>query len=175
GAYQALYFGREMAGMPKKICDDVIVELGEETASATIVKSGVEVLKCQLQIGEYNTPAGNEMFGANVPGQPFHQDSFLMKFNLEQYDDGHIGFENGRMLVTENDTCYEYWKPATAEIQLSECADAPWASLPVAQVLAAGVGKYSMYNFITYKIGEFDAEENAPYLLRARFDGKLLV
>ncbi|MDO4400214.1 MAG: acetoacetate decarboxylase family protein [Coriobacteriia bacterium] len=175
GAYQALYFGREMAGMPKKICDDVIVELGEETASATIVKSGVEVLKCQLKIGEYNTPAGNEMFGANVPGQPFHQDSFLMKFNLEQYDDGHIGFENGRMLVTENDTCYEYWKPATAEIQLTECADAPWASLPVAQVLAAGVGKYSMYNFITYKIGEFDAEENAPYLLRARFDSKLLV
>ncbi len=35
--------------------------------------------------------------------------------------------------------------------------------------------EYSMYNFITYKIGEFDAVDNAPYLLRARFDGKLLV
>ena len=62
--------------------------------------------------------------------------------------------------------------PCCAVLEVSR---APRGLVPLAQVLAAGVGKYSMYNFITYKIGEFDAEENAPYLLRARFDGKLLV
>lgn len=173
GAPQALYFGREMASMPKKICDDIQIELGDTTASATVVKSGVEMLKCQLDLGEYNTPAGLEMFGTNIPGQPFHQESFLMKYNLEQYDDGHMSFENGRVLVTENDTLYETWTPATAQVQLAECADAPWASLPVGQVLAAGVGTYSMYNFVTYKAGDFDIDANMPYLLRARFDQKV--
>ena len=174
GAPQALYFGREMAGMPKKICDAVNVEIGKTAASASIVKDGIKILDAKLELGAYNTPAGEQFFGANVPGVETHGGkTFLMKYNLEQYDDGHMGFENGRVLVTESDTKYETWTPATATIELAECENAPWASLPVKQVLAAGVGKYSMYNFVTYKVGEFDLDANMPYLLRARFDSGL--
>lgn len=173
-APQAAFLGREMAGMPKKICDSISLSEEDGRAHARIVKSGSLVLECDVELGEYNTPAGNEVFAGNVVGEKVHGGfTYLIKGNLEQAEDGHMFFENGRLLSTESDSLYERWTPGTASVTLHECEDAPWASLPVRQVLAAGWGKYSMFNFTTSKVCDIDIEENLPYLLRARYDKEL--
>ena len=130
-----------------------------------IIKDGVTLLDCSLKLGSYNTPAGEQMFGANVPGNVVKNDTFLLKYDLVQADDGHMYFDNGRVLVTHSNSEYEYWMPATAEVTLTPCNNAPWASLPVKQVLAAGFGKYKMDGFTTERIGDMDTEENMPWLL----------
>lgn len=127
--------GREMAGMPKKACDSIIVEKNGDTAHGAIIKDGVTLLDCSLKLGSYNTPAGEQMFGANVPGNVVKNDTFLLKYDLEQADDGHMYFDNGRVLVTHSNSEYEYWMPATAEVTLTPCNNAPWASLPVNKCL----------------------------------------
>lgn len=173
GAPMASCMGREMAGMPKKACDSIIVEKNGDTAHGAIIKDGVTLLDCSLKLGSYNTPAGEQMFGANVPGNVVKNDTFLLKYDLEQADDGHMYFDNGRVLVTHSNSEYEYWMPASAEVTLTPCNNAPWASLPVKQVLAAGFGKYKMDGFTTERIGDMDTEENMPWLLKARYDDKL--
>lgn len=174
GASQAAFFGREMAGMPKKICDSIVIDKDGDNASASVSKNGTTFLECTVKLGEYNTPAGNEIFAGNIVGEVVHGGlTYLMKYNLEQAEDGHMYFDNGRILTTESDTLYETWTPGTATITLTDNENSPWASLPVNQVLAAGFGKYSMFNFTTKKVGDFDVEENIPYLLRARFDSPL--
>lgn len=176
GAPQAEYLGREMAGMPKKLCDAIVVENDGATAHASITKSGVTLLDCTVDLGEYNTPAGNEVFGDHIVGETVPGGlTYLIKYNLEQYPDGHMGFENGRLLTTSNDTRYETWTPGTASITLTDCPDAPWASLPVKTVLAGGFGKYSMFNFTTEKVCDIDIDRNIKALLKTRFDSRLFV
>lgn len=170
GAPMASCMGREMAGMPKKSCDAIDVVKDGDSVHATIVKDGVVVLDAKVRLGQYNTPAGKDLFGANEPGNVARADTFLLKYNTEQAEDGHMYFDDGRVLVTSGATEYEHWMPGSAELTLTPCENAPWASLPVKQVLAAGFGKFKMDQFITEKIGEFDAEATMPWLLRARYD-----
>lgn len=174
GAPMAFCMGREMAGMPKKFCDAVNVSKDGDVVQANIVKDGITVLDASVKLGQYNTPAGEQMFGGNEPGNVSRADIFLLKYNTEQADDGHMYFDNGRVLVTSGATAYEHWTPGTAELALKPCENAPWVSFPVKQVLGAGYGKFAMKEFTTEKIGEFDAEANMPWLLRARYDDGLL-
>lgn len=170
GAPMAAFMGREMAGMPKKFCDAIDVAKDGDLVRATIVKDGVTVLDAKVKLGEYNTPAGNDLFGAYEPGNVSRADTFLLKYNTEQADDGHMYFDNGRVLVTSGATVYDHWTHGTAELALTPCKNAPWASLPVKQVLAAGFGKFTMDKFVTEKIGEFDAHATMPWLMPARYD-----
>ena len=174
GAPQATIFGREMAGMPKKICDSVSVELEGDIAKGRIVKDGVNVLETVVKLGEYNTPAGNEIFAGRVAGAALPNDNtFLVKYDLEQAEDGHMFFTNGRLSTTDNITKWSSWTPGTAEITLNDCPNAPWSSLPVRAILAAGYGKFSMTDFSTREIAKIDIDENIRYLLPARYERRL--
>ena len=173
GASQAAFFGREMAGMPKKICDSIVIDKDGDNASASVSKNGTTFLECTVKLGEYNTPAGNEIFAGNIVGEVVHGGlTYLMKYNLEQAEDGHMYFDNGRILTTESDTLYETWTPGTATITLTDNENSPWASLPVnrARCRIRQVFDVQLHH---KKVGDFDVEENMPYLLRARFDSPL--
>lgn len=174
GAPMAFCMGREMAGMPKKACDAIDVVKNGDSVRATIVKDGITMLDASVKLGEYNTPAGNNLFGAYEPGNESRDNTFLLKYNTEQAEDGHMYFDNGRVLVTRGTKVYEHWTPGTAEIALAPCENAPWASLPVKQVLASGFGKFTIDRFSTEELGKFDANANMPWLLRARYDEGLL-
>jgi len=173
GAPQAAFLGREMAGMPKKICDDISVTRDGDSAHATIVKDGVTILSCALELGAYNTLGGDQVFTDWADGAVIPSATWLPKFNLEQYEDGHMGFENGRLLKTVAQSFYETWIPATAEITLQSCENAPWGCLPVRTVIAGGYAKYAMRGFRTFKIDDVDAQKLAPYMLRPRYDAAL--
>lgn len=173
GAEQAALLGREMAGLPKKFSETVRVDRIGDTVHAYAVRGGVRVVDVTARIGEYNTPAAQEIFAANTAGAEVRGESFFYKFDLDQIEDGSMQFTRARVIQATNTTVYEDWLPATATVELGESANDPWAGLPVGVVLGAGYTRFKMVDFVSTKVADVEADEVMPYLLKARYDSDL--
>jgi Acetoacetate decarboxylase len=174
GAQMATYLGRDVYGLPKKFADKINITRMGDSVRAYVERGGVRIIDVELEIGEYNTPDAEEMFGANKPGALVEGDSYFCKFNIDQDETGKFNFSNARLIHNKIKTLYKEWLPCTAKVALQPSANDPWAELEVVQVLGAGYSKYDLHMFYARELAKMDTEEVVPYLLKARYDSDII-
>ena len=170
GTASGTFIGREGAGFPKKPCDIIEFTRQGDYFHGYAEKDGVRFLDIEAKLGEYNTPAGAEMYAANEKLGEVMGTMYLIKWDLEQKEDGHCQFENARMYSNYADTTWESWTPATANVTLKSCANAPWGEIEIVNVLGGGYGVFGNHNSSIKRIAELNAEELEPYMVTAFYD-----
>ncbi|MCC8067312.1 MAG: acetoacetate decarboxylase family protein [Clostridiales bacterium] len=162
--------GRELAGFPKKPCDDITLVVSENRFHGFCVKDGVRFLDIEAELGEYNTPAGKEIYHSNETGEKTMGTMYLIKWDLEEGEDGRCEFRNARLLSNYADSTYTSWTPATAKVTLRSTANAPWAEVEITKVLAAGYGSFQNINSSVKFLTELDSKEIMQYMMKSHYD-----
>lgn len=171
GALMGTFGGREVAGIPKKIADEIRVERKGNYAHAYVERHGIRIIDVEMDInGQYNNEAAKGVFGEPAPGLEVLLQGLFYKFDVNKDKEGKIHFSDGRLTSLVFDTVYTGWEKGTAKVTLKDSIEDPWAELEVIEVLGAG---YCHNNIDLAKgevITEVDIDEVMPYLMSGRFD-----
>jgi|GEM_PF-746386 len=171
GEPMATYMGREVVGLPKKKADAISITRHGDIVKAYVEKDGVRFIDIEMEIGQYNTKDGEQVFGGNASGAKVsNMLTYYLTYSIEHDKEGKMRFDNAKLLKSTNDTSYKVWLPATANVTLKPTINAPWADLEVIQVLGGGYSNHAMDNFHTFFVEDLDADSIMPYLLKARYD-----
>ena len=169
-ALMAMLTGRETSGLPKKLCDNIVLERTGDFAHGYIERGGVRLLDIEMEIGSYNNPdllLGME--GASETPGGITQDGSCLLYRFQMDD----GFRDMELVDYDSYTTYYSWEPATATAKLKSTFDDPYGEMPLLSVL--GAGWYKTDNGIkavttVCKIPDDQASETVRYLLAGRFD-----
>lgn len=174
GAAMGLSGGREFSGLPKKVCERVVVERTGDTAHAFIEAKGRRIFEAQIEIGGYNTPVMQQLHPAAKPGGQERGSCFLFMYDHDYAPDGHVTFPTMRLMNYDSITDYTMWEPArVTSISMEPSLDDPWAELVVLNPLGAA------YNINSNRVAKVSAmahlEGDAadavfPYLFSGRWD-----
>ena len=173
GAFMGACSGRDGSGLPKKLCERILVERLGQRGRCRIERNGMPLVDVQLTMGAYNDPCMAELTGAQekaTPANPVVLDGGCLLFRHRFGGKGAFSLE---MIHYDSPTRFYSWEPATAEVALASTADDPWGELPVTGVLGAGWmvsdnWVKSMNNLYTYP--EAEAGDALRYLFRGRYD-----
>lgn len=137
GALMGMCSGREISGLPKKICDRIHVERLADEGHCYIERDGVRLLDVQVTMGQYNNTAVAGMFSQNgcSKDNPLTTGGGCLLFKQ------HIGegsFDGIDVIYYDSCTRYYQWDPATIKVALASSANDPWGDLPVTGVLGGG-------------------------------------
>ena len=170
-ALMAMLTGRESSGLPKKLCDKILVERTGNHAHGYIERGGVRLVEVEMEIGSYNNPEftmGTE-HASETPGG-ITQDGSCLLFRCGWESEG---FKDLKLVDYDSYTRYDSWDPATATVTLKSSFDDPYGEMPLVEVLGAawfksdnGVKKVSTL----CTIPDDQAQETMRYLLAGRFD-----
>ena len=79
GAQMGLLSGREMSGLPKKMCEKIVVERNDYIAYVVVEAKGRRIFEAEIEIGSYNEPLMEAGFADLVPGASADGYCFLFK------------------------------------------------------------------------------------------------
>ena len=170
GAQMATLAGREMMGTPKKIADEVSLTRIDRHVRGYIERDGIRIIDVQAEIGEYNTPEADKVFGPVAPGSMDEQNVFFYKFDSNQDMSGNTTFTDCRLLKHITRTYNQEWEKAKADIILQPSVNDPWAELEVEQVLGLGYARNNLHMVATQVLCTVDSAQVVPYLLAGRYD-----
>ncbi len=171
GALMGAFSGRESSGLPKKLCERILVERVDDSAHCCIERKGVRLIDVELEIGKYNIPDFHaEAEACMTQKEPLVTGGGCL---LHKYRLGMDGFKDMELFFYDSPTRYYAWEPASAKIELQSSIDDPWAEVPVVQVLGAGWAKSD--NWVTsltplYKYTDSEAVNAMQYLFSGRYD-----
>lgn len=169
GAAMGLSAGREFSGLPKKLCERIVVERNDHWARAFVESKGRRILDVEVEIDR-------------EPAQPKEQDRsscFLFRYETEdpRADEGseaHMRLATASLIDYQSVTDYRTWEPATiTSITMEPSLDDPWAELTVVKPLDASYSISS--NSVSGKpaLAQFEGDEAdalMPYLFSGRWD-----
>lgn len=171
GALMGTFAGREYSGLPKKLCERIVVERVDDSAHCFIERKGVRLIDVELEIGKYNSPDFHtEAEASMTQKEPLVTEGGCLS---HKYRIGMDGFKDMELLFYDSPTRYYSWEPASAMIELRSSIDDPWAEVPVVQVLGAGWAKCDNWvNSLTslYKYKDGEAANAIQYLFSGRYD-----
>jgi acetoacetate decarboxylase len=170
GAAGGTFVGRELAGFPKKLCENITIRRQADHFHGYCEKDGVRFLDIEATLGEYNAPEAASIFAANEAGEKSMGIMYLIKWDIEEDASGRVGFENARLVSNYADTTYTEWTRATATVTLRSTENAPWAELEVVRVLGAGYGKFENTGSSCKLLAQLDAKELEPYMMTSHYD-----
>ncbi|MEA5013862.1 MAG: acetoacetate decarboxylase family protein [Candidatus Limiplasma sp.] len=176
GALMGAFAGREASGLPKKLCQRIVVERTDARGHCCIERDGVRLVDVELEIGRYNDPSFHvEQEGCQeAPGGILTQGGCLLhKYRL----DG--GFKDMELIYYDSPTRYYAWEPAAATLTLASSPDDPWGDIPVVSVLGAGWAKCDNSvrgTSLLYRYPQDPATalDTMQYLYAGRYDRSLL-
>jgi len=171
GALMGAFSGREGSGLPKKICDKIVVERTGDYGHCYMERGGVRLVEVELEMGSYNVPDmrfGPE--GANErPGEIIQSGGcFLHRYKMDAPT-----FKDMELIFYDSFIKYDTWEPATATITLNSTLDDPYGEIEVTQVLGAAWSKCDNGvngNSTLYRYPEEEVPEVTRYLLAGRYD-----
>jgi len=174
GALMGAFTGREGSGLPKKLCEHIVVERSGDYAHCYMERKGVRLVDVELEIGKYNIPEltlGNENC-EKVPGGKISGGGCL----LHRYRmDG--GFKDMEIIYYDSPTRYYTWEPASAVVKLNSSIDDPYGDIPLHTILGAAWAKCD--NFVQemsvlYRYPQDKVIDAMQYLFTGRYDQSLL-
>lgn len=172
GAEAGLVAGRDGAGIPKKLADDITLERTDKEARATVTRHGVKLLDLTWTAGEINEPSFMAQFaGMMKPGEPNETVSFFFNYALNQTPDGKNHFTDVELLGTQMTSVADVMEPGKINLTLQSSEDDPLASLPVLKPLGGAWYHFAtstMHN--TLHLAKVDAAATAPFLIAGRYD-----
>jgi acetoacetate decarboxylase len=174
GSEMGTYAGREVSGIPKKLCDGISVERIDNYAHAYIERHGIRIIDVEVEIGEYNSPQAKNVFSNQGPGTVVPSYAFFYKYDVGKNEKGEMAFSNGRLNASQTVITYKTWEPATAKVILQPSLEDPWAELEVVEVLGAGYSQNSTALTNVELVEEINAGEIMSYLFSGRFDRGIL-
>jgi acetoacetate decarboxylase len=174
GALMGAFTGREGSGLPKKLCERMIVERTGTYGHCAIERNGVRLIDVKMEIGQYNVPTFKleQENCQNTPGGILTEGGCLLhRYRLDN------GFKDMEIIYYDSPARYYSWEPATATIELTSSIDDPWGEVPVVSVLGAAWGKSDNWVKSMSVIHRYPPEESAlvmQYLYAGRYDQCLL-
>ena len=174
GALMGAFTGREGSGLPKKLCERILVERTDTYGHCCIERNGVRLVDVELDIGKYNTtlyqPAQENC--RDTPGGIVTGGGCLLhRYRL----DG--GFKDMEIIYYDSPTRYHSWEPASATVKLTSSVDDPWGDIPVVSVLGAGWAKCDNWvksMSVLYRYPEEAGADTMQYLFAGRYDRSML-
>ncbi|MEA5074594.1 MAG: acetoacetate decarboxylase family protein [Eubacterium aggregans] len=173
GAFMGMLSGREGSGLPKKLCDRILVERIGDSGHCAIWRDGVPLLEVDLDIGCFNDPLMERLTGGvekSLPTAPIvtEGNSFLFQYHMSP-----SGFTDFFMSHYDSPTRFLRYEPATAKVRLSSTINDPWGEIPIKQVVGAGwIVSDNWIRGITkiHQYTDSEATEIMPYLFTGRYD-----
>ena len=171
GALMGAFSGRESAGLPKKLCEKIVVYRMDDYAHCYIERKGVRLIDVELTIGRYNDPGFNLPQDACIPGQePVTTDGGCL---LHKYRIGTNSFTDMELVYYDSPTRYKTWEKASASVKLASSIDDPWGEIPIVSILGAGwMVSDNWVNSLTtlYRYPDNEALNAMQYLFSGRYD-----
>jgi acetoacetate decarboxylase len=178
GAQMGLCSGREFSGLPKKMCERIVVERNGDWAHALIESKGRRIFEVEVEMGGYNDPLMEVMRKDYGPG--YRERGACLLFQYE-YGEGadHMIFPKMRLLNYDSVIDYQTWEPAFIQsLQMEPSLDDPWAELSVVKLLGAGYSINSNWVAGVSTLAQFEGDEAdslISYLFSGRYDRSTLV
>lgn len=169
GAATGMNFGREFAGLPKKMCERIVVERNDDWAHALVESKGRRIFDIEVKVGP------------DAPEPPERNESscFLFTYEAEMPEtqggaSSHWMLPRAQLLDYQSVTDYRTWAPTTVEsITMEPSVDDPWAELEVVTPLDGSytISSNWVRNLSTLANLEGDeADALLPYLFTGRWD-----
>jgi len=165
--------GREFSGLPKKVCERIVVERNGAIARAFIEAKGKRIFDAQVDVGAYNDPGMKHLALPKAAGQQ-RGACFLFQYEAGHAPDGHMTFPSMSLVNYDSVTDYQTWEPARIRsITMEPSLDDPWSEITVVKPLGAGYSINSNRVAGVSPIAEFEGDEAdalMPYLFSGRWD-----
>lgn len=172
GAQMGLCSGRELSGLPKKMCERILVERTDDCARAVIESRGRRIFDVDIELGAYNDPLMDALHKDAGPGRSSRGSCFLFQYESGRAPDGHMTFPRMHLLDYDSVTEYQSWEPASiTSISMEPSLDDPWAELSVVKPLGAAYSINSNWVPGISRIAAFEGEE-ADNLISYLFSGR---
>ena len=126
GALMGAFTGREGSGLPKKLCERIVVERCDEYGHCYIERNGVRLVDVALKMGAYNQPdfhQEQEKAQTQAGGLLLEGGCLLHKYRLNS----ETGIDDLEMIYYDSPTRYYSWEPASATVKFTSSIDDPWA------------------------------------------------
>ena len=179
GAHMGLCSGREFSGLPKKICERIVVERNGGWAQAFIERHGRRIFSTEVEMGDYNDPLMGAARQDYKPGYRERGACLLFQYEGGKATDGRMEFPKARLLHYDSVTDYQTWEPARIQsLQMEPSLDDPWAELAVVKLLGAGYSINSNWVAGLSVLAEYEGKEAdslISYLFSGRWDRSTLV
>lgn len=179
GAHMGLCSGRETSGLPKKMCERIVVERNGDWASAVIERKGRRIFSVEVEMGGYNDPLMEISRKDYGPGYRERVACLLFRFEYEKAPEGHCTFPNMRLVNYDSVTDFQTWESASVKsLHMEPSLDDPWAELVVVKPLGAGYSVNSNWIAGISPLARFEGEEAEgliSYLFSGRWDRSTLV
>lgn len=178
GALMGAFTGREGSGLPKKLCERIVVERTDEFAHCFMERNGVRLVDVELEIGQYNNPAFSveQENCQTIPGGLLTEGGCLLhRYALDA--EGELGFKDLRIMAYDSPTRYYSWEPASATMKLNSSIDDPYGEIPLLTILGAGWAKCDNFvrkQTVLYHYPQEKIHETMQYLFTGRYDRSLL-
>ncbi|MDF7639416.1 acetoacetate decarboxylase family protein [Lactobacillus sp. ESL0791] len=172
GAEAATIAGRESMGMPKKLADSIELTRTGNEAFAKVNRNGKTLIDLKWQAGQPNDSLFISALGGLVSTkQASDATSFFFKYVWNQREDTSAYLDNLELVAVNLHSVADKAQPGKLTIKLASTENDPLGELKVVKPLGAtwyhyqtsAIGKYE-------RLGRFDSDEIAPYLITSRFD-----
>lgn len=173
GADNAVFVGRDQLGMPKKNADKINLWRSGDMIHTDITRLGRKILDLDMEIGEYNDPMANQIFGDRSDfSTPQDGIQYFYKCDMAQDAQARISVDNVRLLSYHGSMDYQTWENASIVQAICEPSDSdPWAMFPVAKPLGGSWTKLSISLLGTQAETPIEAtDELVGKLLSGKYD-----
>jgi acetoacetate decarboxylase len=172
GAAMAMCSGREFSGLPKKMCERIVVERTDDCARAFIESKGKRIFDADIELGAYNDPFMAQFCKDKGPGRQERSSCFLFQYEGGKAPEGRSTFPKMYLFNYDNVIDYQSWEPAGIKsIRMEPSLDDPWAELSVVKPLGAGYSTYSNRVLSVSPLAQFEGNE-ADSLISYLFSGR---
>ncbi|MDR3308105.1 MAG: acetoacetate decarboxylase family protein [Coriobacteriales bacterium] len=163
--------GREEFGIPKKNASAIELRRLGDKAYATVERMGVQILDIEVELGNYNTEMGANVFGNRVLNEFIDGVSYFHKFDIDQDSQCNVSFSNLRLINVRSCLRYHTWEPGAAQVELKPSINDPWAELAVLQPLGAAWATFDLGLLgCQEQIALSNIDEVIPRLIAGRYD-----
>lgn len=152
GALMGAFTGRESSGLPKKLCERIVVERQGDWGHCFIERGGVRLVDVTLRMGRYNDPTFRTEQEGATPDKPITTGGGCL---LHKYKIGVDDFTDMTLFQYDSPSKFYSWEPAEAQVTLASSMNDPWGEVPLTKVLGAGwmvsdnwvEGLYPLYEY----------------------------
>lgn len=159
-----IFMGREAGGFPKKNAGELTLFRSGNCMKASVKRNGIRLFEAEAEIGNFNHPDADLIFGGYQPGAEVSGYNANFKYDLD-YQGDRAGFIRVRLVAAEAvNNFHSVEKASITKLTLTPSQDDPWSELKVFQPLGAVYYKSDVTMYPAKTLVCLNAEEYAPYL-----------
>jgi acetoacetate decarboxylase len=174
GAQMGLLSGRELSGLPKKMCEKIVVERNDDIAHTVVEAKGRRIFEAEIEIESSNEPTKEARFADIVPGASVDGYCFNFKYDIGADSDGRMTLPKATLLGYDSVTDYRTYEAASVKsISMEPSLDDPWSELVVVKPLGAAYSINSNWVRGVHALATFEGKESDDlfsYLFTGRYD-----